>query len=181
MYTSLVLIALVGSADAKVAVPRAPAWQTDYSVAQKRCIEFKKPLAVVIGRGPSGWEAVSRDGKLDSVVAETLHANYVCVYVDVATERGEKLADAFEMKSGLVISDVSGEKQAFRHTGTLTNGDLDGVLKRFSNPERVVTSTEVHGQTEIRYYPSDAAPSSTTSPSYLAPSSGSNCSSCRGR
>ena len=182
MYTSILCIALVGSADMAAFLPKIPAWQTDYSAAQKRGTESKKPLAVVIGHGPSGWEAVSRDGKLDPAVMETLNASYVCVYVDASTERGQKLADSFEMKNGLILSDRSGEKQAFRHEGTLTNGDLDGVLKRFSDPERVVTSTETHGQTEVRYYPSEAAPASSAAPSYFVPAnSGSYCPSCQRR
>ncbi len=173
MYTSLMVVALVGSADVK-----ALTWQTDYSAAQKRALEQKKPLAVVIGRGASGWEAVSRDGKIDAATAEALQTHYVCVYIDATTERGEKLADAFEMKSGLVLSDRSGDKQAFRHTGTLSNGDLESVVKRYSDPERVVTRTETHGQPEIRYYPSEATPTSGGAPYYFAPSGGSSCPSC---
>src|SRR5438105_13631741 len=105
MYTSMVWMALAGTVDVSAMLPKVAAWQTDYSTAQKRGLEEKKPLAVVLGSGPEGWAAVSRDGKLDPSVMESLYDNYVCVYVDVATERGQKLADAFEMKSGLVISD----------------------------------------------------------------------------
>ncbi len=184
MYTSIVLIALVGSADAKLASPAAPAWQTDYATAQKRGVAEKKPLAVVVGRGSSGWNTLSRDGKFDASVTDALHNNYVCVYIDADTDSGQKLADSFEMKGGLVLSDRSGDKQAFRHEGTLTNSDLQGVLKRFADPERVVTRTETHGQAEVRYYPSDAAPAPTsgTVPSYFVPaSSGSYCPSCQRR
>jgi hypothetical protein len=176
MYTSLVWIALTGTADATAA--KAPAWQTDYSAAQQKGLEEKKPLAVVIGKGPSGWEAVSRDGKLDPAAMEALQANYVCVYIDAATERGQKLADAFEMKSGLIISDRTGEKQAFRHEGTLANGDLTTVLRRYAAPGLVVTRTETHGQPEIRNYYDPAMRPGTGVPSYyFAPSSG-GCASC---
>jgi hypothetical protein len=172
MYTSLVWIALTGTADATSA--KAPEWQTDYSAAQKTGMEEKKPLAVVIGKGPSGWEAISREGKLDPETAEALQANYVCVYIDATTERGQKLADAFQMKSGLVISDRSGEKQAFRHEGALANGDLTAVLRRFAAPGLVVTRTETYGQPEIRNYydPRTTAPGTGVPSYYFAPVSG---------
>ncbi len=181
MFTSILCIALASSVDAAARLPKVPAWQTDYSAAQKTGADARKPLAVVIGRGAAGWEGVSKDGKLDAAVLETLLSSYVCVYVDASTERGQKLADVFEMKGGLILSDHTGTNQAYRHEGTLTASDLDGVLKRFSDPERVVTRTEIHGQAEIRYYPSAAAPASNALPSYYVPSGGSNCSSCQRR
>ena len=132
-------------------------------------------MAVVIGRGPSDWDAVTRDGKLDTSVAEVLGASYVCVYVDTTTDRGRMLADAFEMKSGLVLSDRTGEKQAFRHEGTLSNGDLARVLQRYSAPDRVVTRTETHAQTEIRYYPYESPAPAVAAPSYFVPVRGGYC------
>jgi hypothetical protein len=175
MYTSLVWIALTGTADGTAAKLQ---WQTDYSAAQKKGVEEKKPLAVVIGRGPSGWEAVSRDGKIDPAAAEVLQGNYVCVYVDASTERGQKLADAFEMKSGLIISDRTGDKQAFRHEGTLGNGDLTTVLRRYAAEDHVVTRTETHGQTQFRNYYDPAPANGTAAPRYYyAPSFGGSCSS----
>ena len=182
MYTSIVLVALISSADAKVAAPKAPAWLTDYSAARQRGVEKKLPLAVVIGNGPKGWEAVAQGGKFDPSVAETLLSSYVCVYVDATLEQGQKMADAFQMKSGLILSDRSGEKQAFRYEGSLTNGDLDSVLKRFSIPDRLVNSTETQVQSTIRNYPYEGAPTGAGVPTYLAPASGgSYCPSCRGR
>ena len=180
MYTSIVCVALAGSADVSAALPKAPAWQTDYSAAQKIGAEEKKPLVVVIGRGPDDVAAVSRDGKLDPSVVEALQAHYVCVYIDATSERGQKLADAFEMKSGLVISDRSGEKQAFRHEGTLTNGDLGRVLNRFADPDRVVERTETQQRTEVRYYPGDASPGVPAfAPSYLQMGGFSQMGGCR--
>jgi hypothetical protein len=172
------LIALVSAADAQT-----PTWMTDYSAAQKRGVAQKKPLAVVVGNGAAGWEAVARDGKLDPAVLEKLQASYVCVYVDAKTERGQALAQAFALTHGLIISDVTGEKQAFRHEGALSNTDLTSVVSRFADTTRSVTQTETQVQSEIRYYPSEgAAPGNGAAvPSYLIPSSGSYCPSCQRR
>ena len=179
MYTSLVWIALAGTGDAAATAPK---WQTDYTAAKQIGADAKKPLAVVIGRGSQGWQAVCRDGKLDSAATDALQSSYVCVYIDADTENGQKMADAFQMKNGLVISDRTGEKQAFRHEGTLPNDELTTVLKRFAAPGLDVTRTETYGQPEIRnYYDPAVGTGSQVLPAYYyAPSfgGGSGCASC---
>jgi len=158
MYTSLVWIALSGSVGSSAALPTELAWQSDYSTARKRGAEEQKPLAVVVGRGSSGWENLSREGRLNPEVRELLQAHYVCVYIDVDSESGKDLASAFEMRAGLVLSDRSGDKQAFRHEGALTNDELEKNLRRYATPDRVVTQTETLMTRESRYYSPGNAP-----------------------
>jgi hypothetical protein len=139
-------------------LPATPSWQSDYQAAKKRSADEKKPLAVLLGSGAAGWDALSQDGsKIDPAIVEVLHNQYVPVYIDVTTEQGQKLADAFEMKQGVVLSDRSGEKQAFRHDGVLASADLERNLRRFAELDRAVTHTETLYRTEIRNYPAEAA------------------------
>ena len=174
MNTSIVWIALISSAGSAAALPKVPSWHMDYAAAQKQGAETKKPLAVVIGHGANGWESITGDGQMDPAVGEMLQSKFVCVYIDTAMAEGEKLAGAFEMKHGLVLSDRSGEKQAYRHVGTLSNGDLSTVLTRYADPERPLTRTESNVQEQIRYYPPGAS-------NYFAPyfPTGGSCPNCR--
>ena len=79
--------------------------------------------------------------------------NYVCLYVDTEHIAGRELAASFEMGGpGLVISDGTGEVQAFRHEGDLSNNRLLKYLQRFSDPDRVVMVTETNPAPAVSYY-----------------------------
>ena len=109
-----------------------PAWHTNYHAAREEARLEKKPLAIVVGAGMSGWDGVSQDGKLAPAAREYLQDHYVCLYVDTKKEAGRRLADDLEMPSGvgLVLSDRAAEWQKFRHEGPLPEGDLERQLAR---------------------------------------------------
>ena len=122
--------------------------------------------------GKTGWETIAKDGKIDEQAAKLLNSKFVCVYIDAETSSGHKLAEAFEVKNkGLVISDRTGNSQAFSHTGDLSQTDLTKALEKYSDANRVVLSTEsveevapppapkTYQQGTIRYY--GTAPAST--------------------
>src|SRR5262249_3587347 len=113
MYTSIVLIALAGSAAGAEAIPESVLWK-DYATARKIGGDETKPVAVFIGKGAEGWQERSRQGALSREVVRLLRERYVCVYVDTATAEGKKLASAFEMDAGVVLSTPQGDHQAFR-------------------------------------------------------------------
>jgi len=166
MYTSIVLVALAGSSIA-AEIPVSLEFRSDYVGAIKTGKTDRKPLAVFIGSGPKGWEQRTMDGQLSQDNQKLLQANYVCVYLDTATEDGKRLAGDFGMKEGLIFSDAIGENQAFRHEGKLSNSDLERQLKKFSDPSRVATRTESNVREDVRNYPSET-PSGTIS-GYYAP------------
>jgi hypothetical protein len=143
LSTSLAAVVLSGVTAASSAVQ--PSWQTDYVKAAAQAAESSKPIAVFIAHGGAGYARVVADGGPTADDARRLKQSYVCLYVDTATDAGKKLADAFEMKEGLVISGRSGEKQALRIEGKVPQADLSKYLTRFAEPERVVTTTETPG------------------------------------
>jgi hypothetical protein len=163
MYTSLVLLALSGSIAPVATDVESPRWLTDYATAWRQGAQEKKPLAVFVGSGPSGWDQVSREGKLGQGAKELLSAQYVCLYIDTSTQEGKRLAQAFDVPQGvgLVISDRSGANQAFHHQGDLKSEDLEYYLKRYADPNHIVRTTETNPPERA------AAP---TSSSYYAPS-----------
>ena len=143
MYTSILLVALAGAAPAADGT-KAPTWSLDYTVAVKQAAAASKPLAIFLAPGEGAHKKIGRDGGLGAEAEAILAQTYICVHIDTATERGKKLAQAFEMPEGLgiVISDRTADKQAFRHEGDLARADLVRYLKRYDDPGYVVVRTE---------------------------------------
>lgn len=173
MNTSLALVALAYVTQAAFIPEKTPRLQTDYGLAAKQGQKEGKPLAVFVGNGSGGWEKLCKDGKLGKEAKDYLFANYVCLYVDTTDRSGQELARAFKIHDGpgLVISDRTGELQAFRHAGTLSATDVERYLRRYADPKRVVQTTESADTTRS----SSATQSSTSySPSsyYSPPMSG---------
>ncbi len=143
MYTSILLVALTGlSAPAEGA--KVASWSQDYTSARKQAIGEKKPLAVFLAPGKGAWDKIGRDGGVSADANSVLASQYVCVHVDTSTSAGKALAEAFEIPTGvgIVISDRTGDIQAFRHEGDLANRDLVRYLERYSDPTRVARTTE---------------------------------------
>src|SRR5215471_1125064 len=98
-------------------LPESPSWKLDYYLAQSQGKAAGKPLAVFISSGKDGWEHVSKDGMLSKEAKRILAGEYVCLYVDTKSSAGRELAATFDIPegSGIVLSDRTGEVQAFRH------------------------------------------------------------------
>jgi hypothetical protein len=131
MYTSLIALALAGISGA---TPSA-SWQS-YSQASQAVAKERKPLAVFLGTGQNGWEQVA--GSLGSEAEKVLAASYLCAYVDTNTPEGKKLTQALEIKNGVgvVLSDRTGENQAYWHDGNLPQTELVRQLVRHSMSTR---------------------------------------------
>jgi hypothetical protein len=154
MRTSIVALALFAAAPV-LARAESLAWQSDYSAAQKRAVAEHKPLAVVFGQGANGWHQLS-GGALPEDAGRTLGDSYVCCYVDTATPTGQVLARQFDIGGtvGMVISDRTGNLQAFWHDGTLSADALSGYLSKYADPQRTVSTTDTRlSTTRASYYP----------------------------
>ena len=162
MHTSIVWLALMGLA--APAEGTSPTWLNDYSQARRLGTTEKKPLAVFLSPGKQGWGKRATEGEQGKEVRRLLADRYVCVSIDTSTEAGRRLAEAFEMPAGkgLVISDRSGDLQAFRHEGELSKGDLSRYLERHS-AGRTVATTETHTDSRTSNYYN---PSTLTAPPY---------------
>ncbi|MDB5310429.1 MAG: hypothetical protein JWO38_4631 [Gemmataceae bacterium] len=122
-----------------------PTWQTDYSAAMATAADQKKPLAVFIARGESGYTKLVGGGEIPAEAGQVLAKNYVCVYVDTDTAAGKSLAGQFDLSKGLVISNCGGNVQALRHTGAVAPVELTSYVVRYSDPARPVVTTEKVG------------------------------------
>lgn len=171
MHTSVLLFALSGVFGPGMSSGE-PFWLGDYGSAQQLGRTEQKPLAVFLGSGSDGWRQLSREGRLGEEAKRILAAEYVCVYIDTAHGPGKQLATAFEIPPGpgIVISDRTGDLQAFRHAGNLGNEDLVRYLRRYAEPDRVVRRTESnpqgHPNTPLTYQPAPAYQNSPPPVSY---------------
>src|SRR5215469_9255547 len=136
MHTSIVWAALMGLA--APADGKSPTWLNDYSQARRLGAAQNRPLAVFLSPGKEGWGKRATEGDGGKEVRRLLADRYVCVAIDTSTEAGRQLASAFEMPEGkgIVLSDRSGDLQAFRHEGELRNGDLSQYLERHVTTDR---------------------------------------------
>ena len=175
MYTSVALVAMSGML-ACSEIPMEPSWLNEYGKARQVGEKEKKPLAVFIGAGKSGWNKVSQDGQLGKEVKQLLAQQYVCLYINTEETAGKRLAQQFEVPDGLglVISNREGNLQAFRHEGDFSNQDLERYLTRFADPKRVTMQTETNPSSRVSYY--QPAPVQNYVPAYSAPMmSGRSC------
>ena len=177
MYTSILCVALVGFVSAPSETEN-PAWANDYAQAQKEGQQAEKPLAVFIASGREGYEQVALEGKLSAEARRLLAENYVCVYVNTDSPEGRRVAATFKLveATGVVLSDRSGDYQAFHYTGQLTDSELVSSLKRFADPNVVVRSTQNSPYERVSYYPpqadtstAPAAPTLNFAPVYYPP------------
>ena len=136
----------------------SPTWNHSYSHAQNLGVNQKKPLFVVVGSGPNGWTKVIRDGAPSQEVTQILSQRYVCVYIDVSNPTGRALAESFGItgQSGLIISDRTGESQAFWHQGDLSNDAAIRYLHKYSDPGLTVQGTETVNSVRTSFYPTEA-------------------------
>jgi hypothetical protein len=154
MRTSVIALGLAIVAPA-TGFAQSPRWQTDYGAAQQQAASQQKPVAIVFGSGPEGWQQLG-GGSLTSEAARILGDKYVACYVDTATTAGQALARRCELSGsvGLVISDRSGNLQAFWHEGVLSADALANYLNKYAAPNRGTTTTETNPpQTPASYYP----------------------------
>jgi hypothetical protein len=111
----------------------APGWNADYLLARQRAAQADKPLAVFIGLGEKGWQALGAEGRLSPEVCGLLAERYVCVYLDASRWAGYEWARAFDADQApmLILSDHSGNYQVFRQVGAMSNASLLEALERY--------------------------------------------------
>lgn len=126
MYTAIMGVALAATFASADTI--TPAWQNDYRQARELGEREHKPVVVVIGSGKTPWANLSKVAEQDGTINQTLKANYVCLFVDVDNAEGQKLAKFFGMNQGLVISDKTGEVQAYRQAGEQTAAQVAQAL-----------------------------------------------------
>jgi hypothetical protein len=165
MHTSLIMVALLGPGElSETQTARTLKWQDSYSTARQMGRQQGKPLAVFIGKGPTGWKKVAEEGDLSKKAKQLLAESYICLYVDRTRAGGEQLAESFEVPSGpgLVLSSRDGKGQVFFHAGPLTDRDVETRLAKYTGAE-AITRTEmlVEPRVSFAYDPTSSGSAAT--------------------
>ena len=124
--------------------PSVPAWESNYARASETAVAQRKQLAVFIGRGEGGYSRLV-GGNMPTEAGRMLASNYVALYVNTDTTEGKRLATAFGINEGLVISCRGCQVQALKHGGPVAAVDLAGYLTRYSDENVSVTTTQTGG------------------------------------
>lgn len=128
--------------------PSLPAWETNYARASTTAVAQRKPLAVFIGRGESGYSRVV-GGDMPTEASRLLATSYVALYVNTDTAEGKRLAGAFGVDEGLVISSRCGNLQALKYGGPVSSLELAGYLTKYGAADVAVSTTERAGTAAV--------------------------------
>lgn len=131
------------------------AWLTNYPEAQEQGQREQKPLAVFVGSGRAGHAKLVQEGSFSNGVRKILADHYVCVYVDADRDENQRLLRALDITGdhGLVISDRTGQIQAFHHSGALAADELNRQLQHFADPNVPINTTVTNAPQRVSYYP----------------------------
>lgn len=138
MFTTSLAAAAVVGVIASSSLSTQPEWATNYAAALAQAAELRKPVAVFITNG--GLAHLTNGEGIGSDASKTLRTHYVSVQIDANTEDGKKMAEAFRVQEGVIISDQSGGQIALRHEGTVNPTDLTGYLTKYSAPQTITTT-----------------------------------------
>lgn len=151
MFTSLCTLGLMLAPT--LAAPDSPAWLTSYSAALDAGIKSKKPVAVFVGSGEKGQGGLLKDGPFAPETLKILADKYVCVYLDRSQSANENIIRELAIgKTGLVISDRTGNYQALHHDGVVTQKELAQQLRRFADPALTVSQTTSNTYSRSSFY-----------------------------
>lgn len=169
MRTSIGFLALAGLLTAPLAASAEGVAFTSYSEGQEFGRKAGKPLAVIVSAGRAGLTQLTQEGFVAPEVTKTLADQYVCVYLDADRPENQTVLRQLGIQSGtgLVLSDRTGELQAFHHDGRLPAGDLSRQLWRFADPHVIVATTQSNTVERLSLYP-PAAPAPAYTPGMLA-------------
>jgi hypothetical protein len=135
-YLAVVTIA----ASTMAVAPSAPKWQADYGKALAATKSDHRPLLIVLDRPADAKTAVQEELlQADGANAELLKSYELC-RVDVSTDYGKKVADAFGATEfpHTAIIDKNGATVLFKKQGQLSGEELKTTLAKFEKGEQPV-------------------------------------------
>ncbi len=157
------------------ATPKSPEWKSSYGEALEATRAGNSPLLVVLDK-PNSVEArvepkLLSESSVNGKEFELLRPYELC-HVDVTTEYGQKVANAFRAKSfpHVAIIDRTGSLVLFRKSGKMDMAEWERALSQHKSGERPKARAIAH----TTYKPSEPV-------IYSSPSGSSYCPSCQRR
>ena len=121
--------------------PRAPHWEASYGKALEETRSGEDPLLVVLDK-PNSKEARIEPALLSQESAGDKHSKllrpYRLCHVDVTTDYGQKVAEAFHAKNfpHVAIIDKTGSMVIFKKSGKIKQSEWDDILTSHKSGER---------------------------------------------
>ena len=154
MFTTSVTVAMVAGLLSSGSIAGLPDWTDSYGKAIALAGEKHKPVAVLLS--PGELSKLTNGKAMGTDTLKSLKSDYIAVRVDTTTEDGKKLAEAFGISQGVVLSDKSGKQMALKHEGQLTSEQLSEYLTKYSSTEQVATTeyrSSVVAVAPVQYQP----------------------------
>jgi hypothetical protein len=138
MFSTSLTTAVIAGLFACGSITGLPEWSESYGRAMALAGEKRKPVAVFLA--PGELVKLTNGKGLPAETLTSLRANYIAVQIDTTTADGKKLAEAFGIPQGVVLSDRSGKQMALKHEGQLTPEQLSEYLARYATTDRAETT-----------------------------------------
>jgi hypothetical protein len=128
------------------AAPKAPQWEASYGKALQETRAGQDPLLVVLDK-PNSKEsrvepALLSEDQTDGANTKLLKPYRLC-HVDVTTEYGQKVAQAFHAKEfpHIAIIDKTGSTVIYKKTGQVDQAEWKEILTSHKSGERPHTAS----------------------------------------
>ncbi len=138
MFTTSLTAAVVAGLLASGSVVGLPEWTDSYGKALAQAGEKNKPVAVFLAAGD--MKTLTNGQALGTATLKSLKSDYIAVRIDTTTADGKKVAEAFGISQGVVLSDRSGKQMALKHDGTLTPEQVAEYLTKYASVSTVSTT-----------------------------------------
>lgn len=138
--------------------PQAPVWQASYGQALQATRDGNQPLLVVLDKPNSNSGRIApellSEGTVSGHSAELLKSYQLC-HVDVTTEYGKKVAEAFKAKSfpQIAIIDKTGSVILHREKGQVDLAEWEKMLTEYKEGLRTSAKAVSH----VSYKPAESA------------------------
>lgn len=116
-------------------------WQSDYGKALEASRTGARPLLIVLDDPSDPAAAAEEDQLVAEGEQEELLGAYECCHVDVSTEYGKKVADAFKAKEFpfAAIIDKTGSVVLCKKTGKVSDEEWQETLATYQSGEKAKT------------------------------------------
>lgn len=113
-------------------------WQSDYGKALEASRTDARPLLIVLDNPSDPQAAAAEDQLVAKGEQEELLSAYECCHVDVSTDYGKKVADAFHAEEFpfAAIIDKTGSVVLCKKTGKVSDEEWQETLATYQNGER---------------------------------------------
>lgn len=131
--TAVVIAVSLLAAGSQAATPSASQWQADYGKALSATRKDDRPLLIVLDVPNDPQSAVeAKRLQADGQQAKLLGAYQLC-HVDVSTEYGKRVAQAFRAKKFpfTAIIDKTGSTVLYKKLGQLSNEEWQATLAKY--------------------------------------------------